>query len=105
MGSLIELLTALGVVFTALGVITANLYSRDASKTSRSTNNAVNHTGEEGHRIYELARQNHEAIDQIQSALLSHVTKLADVEAKLKEHDDWERDKKYTAGPEVEERP
>lgn len=84
-------------LFTLLGVLVSSFFAMLGARNSKigavqaqAANKAVNSTGEEGHRIYELATQNHFAIHDvqkmakaIQDELRAHVALEDSVLAKL----------------------
>lgn len=65
-----EFATAITVALLSLmGITFGGFWSFMAAKHSRQANDAVNHTDIEGKRIYELAMQNHELLEQIAARL------------------------------------
>ena len=95
----VALLSFCGIAFGAF-------FSYLAAKHSRQANDAVNHTGDEGHRIYDLARTNSRMIEVTQQQLMNWILhqrqamaeqteSLDALKSELKKHDEWERATKY----------
>jgi hypothetical protein len=98
--SAVKLIAAVTVaILSFLGIAFGGFFSYLAAKHSRQANDAVNHTGEDSHRIYDLAQQNHKAILDTQSALvefmLSQTAAVDRIEKEVQDHVEWEMRQTY----------